>query len=68
MEQDMPLSYLKHLERLYNEWIDNYSLSEVLVLKSDQLDFVHDLIDRQDIRERIENLLPATLHRSGKER
>jgi deoxyadenosine/deoxycytidine kinase len=68
MEQDIPLSYLKRLEHLYNEWIKRYSLSEVMVLKSDQLDFVHDLIDRQDIRGRIENLLPATLHRSGVER
>jgi len=65
MEQDMPLRYLKRLERLYDEWIDNYTLSEVLVLESDRLDYVHDLVDRQDIRERIESLLPATLHRAG---
>ena len=28
------------LERLYEEWIENYSLGEVLVLDSDRLDFV----------------------------
>ena len=67
MEQDIPLSYLKRLERLYEEWIGNYSLGEVLVLDSDRLDFVSDLIDRQDVRERVEKLLPATLvrNRSG---
>jgi deoxyadenosine/deoxycytidine kinase len=67
MEQDMPLNYLKRLERQYNEWIEGYTLSDVLVIKSDQLDFVHDLIDRQDIRERIECLLPSTLQRTGME-
>jgi len=66
MEQDIPLSYLKRLDRLYEQWIVNYELSDVLILESDQLDFVNDLIDRQDVRERIEALLPATLHRSGR--
>lgn len=65
MEQDIPLSYLRRLDRLYEEWIENYALSEVLVLESDRLDFVHDLVDRQDVRERIEALLPSTLRRAG---
>ncbi len=65
MEQDIPLSYLKRLERLYEEWIANYDLGEVLVLDSHRLDFVSDLVDRQDVRERIEALLPATLRRSS---
>ncbi len=65
MEQDIPLSYLKRLERLYEAWIENYKLGEVLVLDSDRLDFVSDLVDRQDVRQRIERLLPATLNRSG---
>ena len=64
MEQDIPLSYLKRLERLYEEWIGNYDLGEVLVLDSDRLDFVSDLIDRQDVRERIERLLPSALERN----
>ena len=53
MEQEIPLSYLKRLDCLYEEWIRAYTLSDVLVLESDKLDFVHDLIDRQDVRERI---------------
>jgi deoxyadenosine/deoxycytidine kinase len=65
MEQDIPLSYLKRLDRLYENWIQDYSLSEILVLESDQLDFVNDLVDRQDVRERIEALLPSTLKRAG---
>jgi deoxyadenosine/deoxycytidine kinase len=65
MEQDIPLSYLKRLESLYEQWISNYSLGEVLVLDSGKLDFVNDLVDRQDVRERIETLLPSTLKRNN---
>ena len=65
MEQDIPLSYLKRLERLYESWVTEYTLGEVLVLESDSLNFVDDLVDRQDIHERIEALLPSTLKRSG---
>jgi deoxyadenosine/deoxycytidine kinase len=65
MERDIPLSYLKRLEGLYEQWIANYSLSEVLILDSGKLDFVNDLVDRQDVRERIETLLPSTLKRNN---
>ncbi len=65
MEQDIPLSYLKRLERLYQRWINEYSLGEVLVLDSEKLDFVSDLVDRQDVRERVEALLPTALKRNG---
>ena len=64
MEQDIPLSYLKRLERLYEDWISEYTLSEVLVLESDKINFIEDLVDRQDVRERIEALLPSALKRS----
>jgi deoxyadenosine/deoxycytidine kinase len=65
MEQDIPLSYLRRLNRLYEQWIASYDLGEVLILDSERLDFVSDLIDRQDVRSRIEALLPATLRRAG---
>jgi len=68
MEQSIPLSYLKRLERLYEAWIADYDLGEVLVIDSDRLDFVSDLIDRQDVRSRIEQVMPAALRRSGTRR
>jgi len=64
MEQDIPLSYLKRLERLYENWIADYTLGEVLVLETDKINFVEDLVDRQDVRERIETLMPSALKRS----
>ena len=66
MEQDVPLAYLKRLERLYDGWIENYSMSEVLVLETDRLDYIHDLVHRLDVMERIESVLPAEFARVGR--
>ncbi len=65
MEQDVPLAYLKRLDRLYEKWIDSYDMSEVLVLETDKLDYIHDLIHRLDVMERIEAVLPPEFGRHG---
>lgn len=57
MEQDVPLPYLKRLERLYESWVDSYSLSEVLIIETDKIDYVNDLVYRLDVIERIEALV-----------
>jgi deoxyadenosine/deoxycytidine kinase len=59
MERDVPLSYLKRLDRLYNDWISSYGMSDVLVLETDDLDYIHDLVHRLDVMERIEAVLPV---------
>lgn len=64
MEQDIPLSYLKRLDKLYENWINNYSLSKVMVIETDKLDYVCDLIDRLDVMTKIESLLPTSLIRT----
>jgi deoxyadenosine/deoxycytidine kinase len=63
MEQDVPLAYLKRLERLYEEWIASYEMSDVLVLETDKLDYIHDLVHRLDVMERIEAVLPDEIGR-----
>ena len=65
MEQDIPLSYLKRLDGLYENWLRSYQYSDVLVLETDKLDYINDMVDCLDVMERVEALLPKTLHRSG---
>jgi deoxyadenosine/deoxycytidine kinase len=65
MEQDVPLAYLKRLEGLYENWISRYTMSEVLVLETDQLDYIHDLVHRLDVMQRIEAMLPQEIGRPG---
>lgn len=65
MEQDVPLAYLKRLDRLYEAWISSYEMSDVLVLETDKLDYIHDLVHRLDVMQRIEAVLPPELGRPG---
>jgi deoxyadenosine/deoxycytidine kinase len=65
MEKDVPLAYLKRLDRLYESWISSYEMSEVLVLETDKLDYIHDLIHRLDVMERIESVLPPEFGKPG---
>ena len=65
MEQDVPLSYLKRLERLYDAWIASYDMSDILVLETDNLDYVHDLVHRLDVMRRIEAVLPVDARQAG---
>jgi deoxyadenosine/deoxycytidine kinase len=60
MESDVPLSYLKRLDRLYESWISSYEMSDILVLETDDLDYVHDLVHQLDVMARIESVLPVS--------
>lgn len=63
MEQDVPLSYLKRLEALYENWITSYRMSDILILETDKLDYVSDLVHRLDVMQRIEAVLPSEFGR-----
>jgi len=63
MEQEVPASYLRRLQALYEDWIARYALGDVLVLDTDRLDYIHDLVHRLDVMQRIERLLPAGIER-----
>lgn len=57
MEQDIPTSYLKLLHDLYEDWIARYR-GEVMVIDTEKLDYISDLVDRIDVMKRIEAVLP----------
>lgn len=41
-EQGIPSSYLEQLDRHYKDWISRYKLGHLLVVPSDEVDFVHE--------------------------
>lgn len=41
-EQSIPREYLEQLDVHYKEWIKNYKLGPLLVIPSDEVDFVHE--------------------------
>lgn len=53
-EQAIPRRYLVRLDELYEDWFDRYDVSETLVIDTDELHYLEDLVDRIDLFERIE--------------
>lgn len=56
-EQSLPRGYLARLDQLYEGWFERYDLSEKLVIETDQMDYVQNLVDRIGLYERIESAL-----------
>lgn len=57
MEQEIPTAYLSRLHALYEEWFEGYKMSPVLVLPTDKLDYLTNLVDRVDLFRQIEKYL-----------
>ena len=53
-EEGIEDEYLERLNDLYRNWIENYDLSELLVLPADELDFVQREVDREKVLELVE--------------
>ena len=53
-EQDIPTSYLKKLNQLYEEWIGRWDQSPVLVWETEQMNYLSDLIHRMEFNRAIE--------------
>ena len=56
-EQQVPLGYVRKLNGLYEEWFDRYDLSKTLILETDKMDYITDMVDRIDLMREIERYL-----------
>ena len=56
-EQSIPRTYLMRLQELYEQWFERYELSETLIIDTDQLDYLEDLVHRIDLFQKIEKAL-----------
>ncbi|MCO4769410.1 MAG: deoxynucleoside kinase [Deltaproteobacteria bacterium] len=56
-EQDIPLKYIKSLQALYDDWFDRYDASPVLVINTERLDYIGDMVDRLEVRQALEPFL-----------
>ncbi len=57
-EQGIQRSYLETLNTLYEDWITRYKLGPLLVIESDNLDFVNNKIDLDYILASVKDHLP----------
>jgi len=56
-EQAIPDEYLRRLGRLYERWFSRYDRSPTLVLRTDRIDYVSDLVDQADVIGTIERTI-----------
>ncbi len=56
-EKQISNKYLKHINRLYVNWIADYDLGEVIIIDTEQLDITKNLVDRVDILDAIERFI-----------
>lgn len=56
-EQDIPTTYLRRLNGLYEGWIDRYEQSPVLVWDSEKMDYLTDLVDRIEFKRQLDRFL-----------
>jgi|SRR5580658_344675 deoxyadenosine/deoxycytidine kinase len=57
MESAIPDAYLRRLHRLYTSWFQRYDLSPIVVIDTDKLDYVEDLVDLIDLTKRLDAAL-----------
>ncbi len=56
-ELEIPVSYIRRLGRLYEDWIAGYDQSPVLIWDSGRLDYLTSLVDRIDFQRAVERFL-----------
>jgi len=56
-EQAIPTRYLRNLNNLYEDWIERYDQSPVLIWESDRLDYLSNFVDRIEFQQSIEKIL-----------
>jgi deoxyadenosine/deoxycytidine kinase len=57
-EQGIQRSYLETLNALYEDWIKRYKLGPLLIIESDNLDFVNNKVDLDYILTSVKDRLP----------
>jgi deoxyadenosine/deoxycytidine kinase len=53
-ERGLPDEYLARLQRSYDRWFQGYDRSPTLMLRTDRIDYVSDLVDQVDVLRTIE--------------
>jgi len=57
MEAAIPDEYLRRLHRLYSQWFSTYELSPIVIIDTDKMDYVEDLVDLIDLTRTLDRAL-----------
>ena len=56
-EQAIPLKYLRDLSALYDDWFSRYTLSPILEINTEGLDYISDFVHRIEVQKALEPFL-----------
>ena len=56
-EQKIPVTYLKNLNDLYEEWFEGFKASPAIIIETEELNYLTDLVHRIDVLKTIEKYL-----------
>ena len=54
MEANIPDDYLRRLHHAYTHWFEAYTLSPIVVIETDKMDYVENLVHLLDLRDRLD--------------
>jgi deoxyadenosine/deoxycytidine kinase len=57
MEAAIPDSYLSRLHRLYSRWFASYELSPIVIIDTDKMDYVEDLVDLIELTQKLDRVI-----------
>jgi deoxyadenosine/deoxycytidine kinase len=57
MEAAIPDAYLRRLHRLYTAWFDSYDVSPIVIIDTDDMDYVENLVDLIDLTRKLDKIL-----------
>ena len=58
-EQNIPNHYIRKLNKLYEDWIQHYDSSPVLIWESDRMDYISDIAYRIEFHQAIDRVLSS---------
>jgi len=56
-EMEIPVRYIRNLNKLYEEWIERYDQSKILIWDSERMDYLTDLVDQIEFQQAIEQAM-----------
>ncbi len=56
-EQTVSASYVRRLNKLYDSWFERYEQSPTIIIETDKLDYISDLVHRIDLLDTIRQIL-----------
>lgn len=56
-EKTIPVEYIRQLDKLYRKWTENYSMSPLVTIETEKIDYLEDFIEQERIVHQLKHYL-----------